>query len=69
MTTTSVHPTASPLTPARGVRPTGAVPVGRRFLFADRRRATLTVLGVAAYLSAALTVRGARGSTLRESAR
>ena len=35
MTTTSVHPTASPLTPARGVRPTGAVPVGRRFTDAE----------------------------------
>lgn len=58
MTTTSVHPMVSPPNPARGVRPTGAVPVGRRFLFADRRRATLTVLGVAASLLLVLVLGG-----------
>jgi putative ABC transport system permease protein len=58
MTTTSVHTTVSPPNLARGVRPTGAVPVGRRFLFADRRRATLTVLGVAASLLLVLVLDG-----------
>lgn len=36
----------------------GAVPVGRRFLFVDRRRATLTVLGVAASLLLVLVLDG-----------
>ncbi|WP_454850055.1 ABC transporter permease [Promicromonospora soli] len=36
----------------------GTVPVGRRFLFADRRRATLTVLGVAASLLLVLVLAG-----------
>lgn len=36
----------------------GAVPVGRRFLFADRRRAALTVLGVAASLLLVLVLDG-----------
>jgi putative ABC transport system permease protein len=58
MTTTSSHPTVSPPTPTRGILPTGAVPVGRRFLFADRRRATLTVLGVAASLLLVLVLGG-----------
>lgn len=58
MTTTSVHPRVSPPNPAQGGRPTGAVPVGRRFLFADRRRATLTVLGVAASLLLVLVLGG-----------
>ena len=58
MTTTSVHPTVSPPNPARRVPPTAAVPVGRRFLFADRRRATLTVLGVAASLLLVLVLGG-----------
>jgi putative ABC transport system permease protein len=58
MTTTFDHPTLSLPNPARGIRPTGAVPVGRRFLFADRRRATLTVLGVAASLLLVLVLDG-----------
>jgi putative ABC transport system permease protein len=40
------------------MRPSGAVPVGRRLLFADRRRATLTVLGVAASLLLVLVLGG-----------
>ena len=62
MTTTSAHPTVSPPTSpptlARAVRSMGVVPVGRRFLFADRRRATLTVLGVAASLLLVLVLGG-----------
>lgn len=38
--------------------PTRAVPLGRRFLFADRRRAALTVLGVAASLLLVLLLDG-----------
>ena len=38
MTTTSASRTVPPRTRARGMRPSGAVPVGRRLLFADRRR-------------------------------
>ena len=57
MTTTSLH-TVSPPNAAQGVRPTAAVPVGRRFLFADKRRATLTVLGVAASLLLVLVLDG-----------
>lgn len=37
---------------------TGRVPVGRRFLFAERRRAALTVLGVATALLLVLVLRG-----------
>lgn len=37
---------------------TGSVPVGRRFLFVDRRRAALTVLGVAASLLLVLVLGG-----------
>ena len=58
MTTTSASRTAPPRTRARGMRPSGAVPVGRRLLFADRRRATLTVLGVAASLLLVLVLGG-----------
>jgi putative ABC transport system permease protein len=36
----------------------GGVPVGRRFLFAEHRRAALTVLGVAAALLLVLVLRG-----------
>src|SRR5512147_1215191 len=36
----------------------GAVPVGRRLLFAERRRASLTVLGVAAALLLVLVLDG-----------
>lgn len=46
---------------ATGTRPlprTGRVPVGRRFLFVERRRATLTVLGVAASLLLVLLLGG-----------
>lgn len=47
------YPALAPATDHRG-----AVPVGRRFLFADRRRATLTVLGVAASLLLVLVLDG-----------
>lgn len=59
MTTTSTKVTRPPggflgdLT-----KSTRAVPVGRRFLFADRRRAALTVLGVAASLLLVLVLGG-----------
>lgn len=46
-------PTVAPAVDFRG-----AVPVGRRFLFADRRRATLTVLGVASSLLLVLVLDG-----------
>ena len=58
MTTPSLRPAVPPAVPAHGIHPTGAVPVGRRFLFADRRRATLTVLGVAASLLLVLVLGG-----------
>jgi putative ABC transport system permease protein len=45
--------TSSPSRPG-----THGVPVGRRFLFAERRRAALTVLGVAAALLLVLVLRG-----------
>lgn len=44
--------------PARRVPAPRAVPVGRRLLFADHRRAALTVLGVAASLLLILVLRG-----------
>ena len=52
-----------PSTPPRPASPrratvSGGVPVGRRFLFSDRRRATLTVLGVAASLLLVLVLEG-----------
>lgn len=46
---------AAPRAPLRG---RGRVPVGRRFLFTDRRRAVLTVLGVAASLLLVLVLGG-----------
>lgn len=42
----------------RGNRHVPTVPVGRRFLFADRRRASLTVPGVAASLMLVLILDG-----------
>src|SRR3546814_3079775 len=58
MTTTTASRTVPPRTRARGMRPSGAVPAGRRLLFADRRRATLIVLGVAASLRLVLVLGG-----------
>ena len=57
-TTTCSHATRTRSSPGRRIRLTGAVPVGRRFLFVDRRRATLTVLGVAASLLLVLVLGG-----------
>lgn len=57
MTTTTL-PTQPRSDRTRRALPTRAVPVGRRFLFADRRRATLTVLGVAASLLLVLVLGG-----------
>jgi putative ABC transport system permease protein len=42
----------------RSLAPTAEVPVGRRLLFAERRRATLTVLGVATSLLLVLVLAG-----------
>lgn len=55
--------TATPSTPPKRrpihrTRVARTVPVGRRFLFADRRRAALTVLGVAASLLLVLVLDG-----------
>lgn len=55
---TTTHPTPPRSDHARRALATRAVPVGRRFLFADRRRATLTVLGVAASLLLVLVLGG-----------
>lgn len=57
-TSTSIHSTQPRLHAAPRTRVPRAVPVGRRFLFADRRRATLTVLGVAASLLLVLVLGG-----------
>jgi putative ABC transport system permease protein len=57
MTTTTPSTVQSPH-PAKRARRKRAVPVGRRFLFADRRRASLTVLGVAASLLLVLVLGG-----------
>lgn len=56
--TTTTQPTPPRSDHPRRALATGAVPVGRRFLFADRRRATLTVLGVAASLLLVLVLGG-----------
>lgn len=59
MTATTSADTTKPQThPAQRTRGAGAVPVGRRFLLADRRRAALTVLGVAASLLLVLVLGG-----------
>lgn len=50
--------TAIPTTSGRTSIGAREVPVGRRFLFAERRRAALTVLGVAAALLLVLVLRG-----------
>lgn len=57
--TTATPSVASPKSrfPRRSAAPP-TVPVGRRFLFADRRRASLTVLGVAASLMLVLILEG-----------
>lgn len=57
----TVAAVASPDVPSASARwssGTGRVPVGRRLLFADRRRAVLTVLGVAASLLLVLVLGG-----------
>jgi putative ABC transport system permease protein len=56
--TTTTQPTPPRSDHARRALAPRAVPVGRRFLFADRRRATLTVLGVAASLLLVLALGG-----------
>ena len=48
----------TPAGTARPGRDARGVPVGRRFLFAERRRAALTVLGVASALLLVLVLRG-----------
>jgi len=55
---TTTRPTPSRSDPGRRGLTTRAVPVGRRLLFADRRRATLTILGVAASLLLVLLLDG-----------
>lgn len=56
--TTSTDRSHEPASALSLVRPSRSVPVGRRFLFGDRRRAALTVLGVAASLLLVLVLRG-----------
>ena len=56
--TPAPSPPAAPSASARWSSGTGRVPVGRRLLFADRRRAALTVLGVAASLLLVLVLGG-----------
>lgn len=59
MTTgTATHSAHSHSHAAQPTRASRAVPVGRRFLFADRRRAALTVLGVASSLLLVLVLEG-----------
>jgi putative ABC transport system permease protein len=59
MTTgTATHSAHSHSHAAQSTLASRAVPVGRRFLFADRRRAALTVLGVASSLLLVLVLEG-----------